>query len=210
MPELYFSLLKFVLSSISGFLIFFALYFSRQSWANTLNYFVTFILLPPITFVITVVISNNLALSLGMIGALSIIRFRTPVKSPLELVVYFLLITLGIAFQVNYKWGILLCFFVILTLILSHFFDIFIKKNNGNLFKYSFSTNDGIKKNLVEIQSSSQIDHLEKNNNLIFSSSSDDCYIYKLSFTNRKDIEELKQKVTNDKNIKNFDTTYYN
>ena len=48
-------------------------------------------LLPAITFVITKVIAGNIALSLGMIGALSIVRFRNPVKSSLELTIYFLL-----------------------------------------------------------------------------------------------------------------------
>ena len=44
-------------------------------------------------YLITSIISSNIALSLGMVGALSIIRFRTPVKNPAELVYYFMLIT---------------------------------------------------------------------------------------------------------------------
>ena len=51
--------------------------------------------------VITVVIGSNIALSLGMIGALSIIRFRTPVRSSYELTIYFLLLTIGIAAKVH-------------------------------------------------------------------------------------------------------------
>ena len=46
-------------------------------------------------------ISGNIALSLGMIGALSIVRFRHPVKSALELIIYFDLITIGIATSVR-------------------------------------------------------------------------------------------------------------
>ena len=61
-----------------------------------LNQVFVFTLLPVTGFIITSVISNNIALSLGMVGALSIVRFRTPVKNPLELVIYFYLITLGI------------------------------------------------------------------------------------------------------------------
>ena len=48
-----------------------------------------------------VVISSSIALSLGMVGALSIVRFRTPVKNPIELVMYFLLITMGIVTNVD-------------------------------------------------------------------------------------------------------------
>ena len=46
-----------------------------------MSYFITFLLLPATTYVITKVIANNLALSLGMIGALSIVRFRNPEKA---------------------------------------------------------------------------------------------------------------------------------
>ena len=36
-----------------------------------------------------------------MVGALSIVRFRTPVKNPSELIMYFILITLGIVTNVD-------------------------------------------------------------------------------------------------------------
>ena len=65
-------------------------------------------MLPPSVLVITWVISSNLALSLGMRGALSIVRFRNPVKSPLELVIYFLYIVIGVSVGVNYKYSILI------------------------------------------------------------------------------------------------------
>ena len=43
-----------------------------------------------------------------MVGALSIVRFRNPVRSPLELSVYFGAITMGIAASVNLLWLIFL------------------------------------------------------------------------------------------------------
>ena len=52
--------------------------------------------LPIITFVVTKVISNNIALSLGMVGALSIVRFRAAIKEPEELVFLFLIIAAGL------------------------------------------------------------------------------------------------------------------
>ena len=81
-----------------------------QNWITTYAHTATFTLLPVITYVITKVISGNIALSLGMVGALSIVRFRNPVRSPLELSVYFAAITMGIAASVNLKWFI---FFII-------------------------------------------------------------------------------------------------
>ena len=91
---------------ISGMLMRNALIWSDQYWAKGFNQTITFLLLPFVTFVITKVISGNIALSLGMIGAMSIVRFRNPVKSPLELVMYFALITVGIAANVRFIWAI--------------------------------------------------------------------------------------------------------
>ena len=82
--------------------------FSKQKWVENFHSTITFMALPVITFVITKVIYDNIALSLGMIGALSIVRFRNPVKNSLELVIYFALITVGIANSVHLKWAILL------------------------------------------------------------------------------------------------------
>jgi hypothetical protein len=93
-----------------------------QTWVKTVAHTSTLLLLPILTYVITSVISGNIALSLGMVGALSIVRFRNPVRSPLELSVYFGSITLGISTAVNFKWSVLLvlsvtCVAVILYLI---------------------------------------------------------------------------------------------
>ena len=79
-----------------------------QNWIKTLSHTLTLILLPIITYVITSVISSNLALALGMVGALSIVRFRNPVKNPFELVIFFSSITLGIASGVDIRLGIIL------------------------------------------------------------------------------------------------------
>ena len=57
---------------------------------------VTMIIVSVITSLIVMAISGNLALSLGMIGALSIVRFRTPVKDPRDLAFLFWSVTNGI------------------------------------------------------------------------------------------------------------------
>ena len=68
-----------------------------QKWITTFAHTTTLILLPVITFMITKVISGNIALSLGMVGALSIVRFRTPIKEPEELNYLFFSIAIGLA-----------------------------------------------------------------------------------------------------------------
>ena len=88
----------------SSIFIRFILEISGQRWIRTFSQTVTLILLPIITYIITSVISGNIALSLGMVGALSIVRFRNPVRSPFELAVYFAAITMGIATATNINW----------------------------------------------------------------------------------------------------------
>ena len=80
--------------TFSGLIIRTCLVIVGQSWSKTYHYLGTYILLPNIAYVVTTVIANNIALSLGMIGALSIVRFRHPVRSHFELTMFFALITL--------------------------------------------------------------------------------------------------------------------
>ena len=56
------------------------------------------VILSCIVFVVIVIVKNSLALSLGLVGALSIVRFRTPIKDPTELIYLFFSIALGLGF----------------------------------------------------------------------------------------------------------------
>ena len=125
-----------ILLVTSGLLLRFSLTFTGQAWARSHAQTVTFMILPIITYVITKTISGNIALSLGMIGALSIVRFRHPVKSALELVMYFALITIGIAASVRTKWAIQLVTCTILIILIVKGVQILSKK-----FGKSFSLN---------------------------------------------------------------------
>ena len=204
-------LISCLLSIFSGGLIYFFLVFIKQNWVNTFHYFITFLLLPPVALVITYVISNNFALSLGMIGALSIVRFRSPVKNPLELVVYFALITLGIAYGVDIKWGLLLIGLITCTLLFGKIFELICKKYNVfNLFQYSFSINDGVEKHLVEVESKEEIDFLKNNKLLVFFSIKNKVYFYKLASSDKKLINSIKDELVKNKEIINIDVQYNN
>ena len=58
---------------------------------------ISLIVLSAISTIIISTISSNLVLSLGLVGALSLIRFRTAVKDPIDMVYLFWAITTGIA-----------------------------------------------------------------------------------------------------------------
>lgn len=61
------------------------------------NYNVSFVLITMITTLVIMTIITNIVLSLGMVGALSIVRFRTAVKDPLDVVYMFWALSAGIA-----------------------------------------------------------------------------------------------------------------
>lgn len=56
----------------------------------------TLVALTLITTLVILAVSSNVLLSLGMVGALSIVRFRTPVKEPMDIVFLFWCIAVGI------------------------------------------------------------------------------------------------------------------
>jgi len=60
------------------------------------NFNISLIGLAMITSLIIMAISSNLILSLGMVGALSIVRFRTPIKDPTDLIFLFWALAVGI------------------------------------------------------------------------------------------------------------------
>ena len=71
------------------------------------------ILISLITTAVIMVISGNLVLSLGMVGALSIIRFRSAVKDPIDIVFMFWAVSIGIAngvaaFKVSFVTSIII------------------------------------------------------------------------------------------------------
>ena len=61
----------------------------------------TFIVISMTTMLIITIVKSSLALSLGLVGALSIIRFRAAIKEPEELSYLFLAIAIGLGFGAN-------------------------------------------------------------------------------------------------------------
>ena len=70
-----------------------------------------------VTLLIISVVKSSLALSLGLVGALSIVRFRTPIKEPEELAYLFLAISIGLGFGADQRVPTLVATIVILVVI---------------------------------------------------------------------------------------------
>jgi hypothetical protein len=193
---------------ISGLSMRYSLTLTGQVWAKTYQQTIAFIILPVVTYVITKTISGNIALSLGMIGAMSIVRFRNPVKSALELIMYFALITIGIAASVRTKYAILLVLVIVFTIISAKIIQVIFRKYNRSFYTMSF--NEGVDLNIIEIQSNEKIQTLEENINLknIITLTSEKEFFYRLGFENRNELNELKKKIEANKNIKKIDINY--
>ena len=148
-------------------------------------------LFPFITLTIVLVIyivKSSIALSLGLVGALSIVRFRTPIKEPEELAYLFICIAAGLGYGANQTIPTTVAVLVILLLV----YLVKIKKirtDNKNIFL-----------NLeIEKKDESNTSEITKNINQILKTENDNFNLVKL------DISDEIFQATYILNIKNLD-----
>ena len=194
-------LIKCFISILMGGFISISLILSGQNWAKSFSNVTTFCILPIIGLVITTVISGNIALSLGMVGALSIIRFRHPVKSPLELCIYFLLLTVGITISTSLGKAIVL---TILCMTVIYSYSFYKKREFASKEGYldlSFSREEP--QFILEITCSQKNQFLSNNLYLLFSSEdfSKSLFTYKLSFFHKNELNKIKEQLKDIKEI---------
>jgi len=158
----------------------------KEKWIFSYTQLLVAIFLPIVAYLITTIISSNIALSLGMIGALSIIRFRTPVKSPFELVLYFIYLTIGITSSVNINLSInFTVLYVVLISLLK--FSNFSESDNFNLFN-NLNDDNSVYLNL-EIRN--KLDFTSYKVQLVTSKYYDDTYFYTLKSPDINVIEQI-------------------
>ena len=200
--------LLIIAAMFCGLAVRFALGYAKQTWAMTYHHTMSYALLPVVTMIITVLIAGNIALSLGMIGALSIVRFRNPVKNPFELVIFFALITVGIGFATNFILGLTLTIVVILLIIISKIYEDILKKKGKNLFSLSFEEGSTI--NVMEIKSSLPIQQLDESKLLAqsFSTKNPISFNYRLICSDKNEINNLKKSIEQNKDIESIEMRY--
>lgn len=89
-------IIGFVAAVIIAIVIFVSYRFSHSSAVYSAKFNVSLVMLTIVTTLIMSVIGNNVALSLGMVGALSIVRYRTAIKDPRDTAYIFWAIAAGI------------------------------------------------------------------------------------------------------------------
>ena len=84
------------IAAVLGFFIFISYYISHRGTIYSKKFNASLVILAALTGTVMTVIGNNIALSLGMVGALSIVRFRTAIKDSRDTVYIFWSIIVGI------------------------------------------------------------------------------------------------------------------
>lgn len=96
---------SFILSLICAVILsfFVQLFYIRysSSLSNRKEFSKNFVILAVTTCIVIMIVKSSLALSLGLVGALSIVRFRAAIKEPEELVYLFLIIAIGLGCGAN-------------------------------------------------------------------------------------------------------------
>lgn len=94
------------------------------------SFAITLVGMTILTTMVTLAISTNIVISLGMVGALSIVRFRTAVKDPLDLLYLFWAITTGITSGAGMYLLVALTAFMMITMI----FLFYHKQQKGRIY----------------------------------------------------------------------------
>ncbi len=124
-------IISLLFAAILSFLvqIFYIKYSSSLS--NRKEFAKNFVILGVTTSIVIMIVKSSLALSLGLVGALSIVRFRAAIKEPEELVYLFLIIAIGLGCGAN---QLIITFVgIIFALILIMIYSAYYKKSRKDI-----------------------------------------------------------------------------
>src|SRR3990172_4706889 len=128
-PTLLQVVISLVMSLICSFIISLVYRFTYRGPGYSNSFVISFIVISMITALVIMVIGNNLARAFGLVGALSIIRFRTAVKDTIDIVYIFFALAIGMGAGVGYH-KLALAGTIIISLVL-----LVASKTNVNIFR---------------------------------------------------------------------------
>ena len=138
-----------IFSAILAFIIKYTYLKVSKSLNHKEHFSEIFVPLAIVTTLVITVVKFSLALSLGLVGALSIVRFRAAIKEPEELVYLFLIIGIGLANGANQFFVALLSTIVIISILFLRnlYVEKFFKKNypvntSTNILQIQISANE--------------------------------------------------------------------
>lgn len=148
---------QMLLSLIVAFIIgLFIVYIYKKTYTGVVyskSFSLCIILLAMITSMIIRTISSNLALSLGMVGALSIVRFRTAVKEPVDTAFMFWGITAGIMSGAGlYLISVVSAVMIGLLFLISYSMGFKVSSNYLLVVKYDISAHKQVSNIMKKVQ----------------------------------------------------------
>lgn len=144
----------FLLNSLVIIIMSWLLSFTYQrvakSLSNRRDFSANFMLLAFTTMLIITIVKSSLALSLGLVGALSIVRFRAAIKEPEELSYLFFAIAMGLGLGANQLYIVATAFGVLMVILWTRFF-MGSREESQNLF-VTFNSASSNEIQLTELQ----------------------------------------------------------
>lgn len=152
-----------------------------------------FVLLTMTTMVIISFVRSSLALSLGLVGALSIIRFRAAIKEPEELMYLFVCIAIGLGLGAGQRFATLISFALIGIMLISRGMMMQKKENANLLLRLSAPASAGINlESIIEILDQGatdiQLKRLDENERQFES-------VFLLNIPNMESLSSVKEKL---------------
>lgn len=121
------SIVDFLINAVIILILSFILEFTYSRCAKSLSgrkaFAANFFLLAFTTMLIITIVKSSLALSLGLVGALSIVRFRAAIKEPEELAYLFFTISIGLGLGANQRVITVIGALVLLAVIWAKYFS---------------------------------------------------------------------------------------
>jgi len=125
---------NFVVSLICAAILSFLVQLFYMRYSSTLSnrkeFSKNFVILGVATCIVIMIVKSSLALSLGLVGALSIVRFRAAIKEPEELVYLFLIIAIGLGCGANQL--IIISVGIFFSLFIIMFYSGYLRRSNKN------------------------------------------------------------------------------
>ncbi len=169
------SLTDFLLNSaviiVLAIILEFTYIHAARTISNRRQFAGTFLLIAFTTMLIISIVKSSLALSLGLVGALSIVRFRAAIKEPEELAYIFFAIALGLGLGANQTMVVLLAFVVAMVILWGRHF-IKGKSKRQNLYLNLSASKSEVRLNQItqivsEVFGSYNIKRYDQNDKLI-------------------------------------------
>ena len=161
------------------------------SLSNRKRFSENFILLTTTTTLIITVVKSSLALSLGLVGALSIVRFRSAIKEPEELAFLFLCIAIGLGFGAG-QTKITLVSFAVISLVIVGRHVLHKKEENQNLYLSVSGKNISLKEIITLLKRNSlsvQLKRFDKDKDNLIEAS------FLIDLKSFKQLEQIKEEL---------------